>query len=73
MSRLHATIQARFIPLSGQHGQNVKTPPKEDMPWHTGSTLLEALATFTPPARAMDETLPLRLPVQVRGAGIDKV
>ena len=58
--------QARFIPVSGQHGQNVKNPSREDIPWHTGSTLLEAMASVTPLVRPVEGMGPFRLPVQVR-------
>ena len=57
--------QARFVPVSGQQGENIKTPSKEHMPWYTGSTLLEALAAITPPDRGKEEAKPLRMPVQV--------
>ena len=50
-----------FIPYSAQMGDNVSAKPA-NMPWYTGPTLLEALDTFTVPAKPLDK--PLRLPIQ---------
>merc|ERR1712166_1157419 len=55
-----------FIPFSGLSGENMlkKGDPKTEknnMPWHTGPALVEALDTMTAPVRPTDK--PLRLPI----------
>nr|P25166.1 RecName: Full=Elongation factor 1-alpha; Short=EF-1-alpha [Stylonychia lemnae]CAA41001.1 elongation factor 1 alpha [Stylonychia lemnae] len=53
--------QDPFIPISGWHGDNMleKSP---NMPWFTGSTLIDALDALDQPKRPKDK--PLRLPLQ---------
>ena len=51
-----------FIPYSAQLGDNVAKKPEKNMPWYNGPTLLEAIDTFTVPAKPTDK--PLRLPIQ---------
>ncbi|MFQ6077321.1 MAG: translation elongation factor EF-1 subunit alpha [Candidatus Bathyarchaeia archaeon] len=50
-----------FVPTSGWTGDNLVEPSK-NMPWYKGPTLIQALDTFTVPAKPVDK--PLRLPVQ---------
>ncbi|MBN1419160.1 MAG: 50S ribosome-binding GTPase [Planctomycetes bacterium] len=49
------------IPISAREGDNV-VRRSERMPWHTGPTIVEALASIEPPPGAEDR--PLRFPVQ---------
>ncbi len=50
-----------IIPVSGWKGDNL-VKASENMPWYKGSTLLEALDTFTVPSKPLDK--PLRIPVE---------
>jgi bifunctional enzyme CysN/CysC len=49
------------IPISARDGDNIATA-SENLAWHSGPTVLEALAGFAPPAGNGDA--PLRLPLQ---------
>lgn len=49
------------VPYSGFKGDNL-IEKSDNMPWHTGDTLIEALDKITPPERFSDK--PLRLPLQ---------
>ncbi len=49
------------IPISARNGDNVATASK-NLGWQNGSTVLDALAEFTPPES--HEDAPLRLPLQ---------
>jgi elongation factor 1-alpha len=51
----------QFIPYSALEGANVAAK-SDKLSWFTGPTLLAALDTLTPPAKATDK--PLRLPIQ---------
>lgn len=50
-----------FVPVSGWTGDNLIAPSK-NMPWYKGPTLVQALDTFSVPAKPIDK--PLRLPIQ---------
>jgi len=50
-----------FIPISGWHGDNM-LEKSSNMPWYTGSTLIEALDNLDQPKRPREK--PLRLPLQ---------
>lgn len=50
-----------FIPVSAKHGHNI-IKPSEEMPWHQGPVILNALDSFEQPAPSTDQ--PLRLMVQ---------
>lgn len=50
-----------FVPISGWEGDNI-TEKSENMPWHDGPTLLEALDKISPPKRPADKAL--RIPIQ---------
>merc|ERR1712050_162013 len=54
-----------FVPFSGWTGENIKVKTnkddKDNMPWYTGPTLLDALDTMKPPERPT--SLALRLPI----------
>ena len=50
-----------IIPISAREGENIAAK-SDKMTWHDGSTVLEALDTFTP--RRPPAFMPLRLPVQ---------
>merc|ERR1712226_599882 len=54
-----------FVPFSGWTGENMKEKAnkegKDQMPWYTGPTLVEALDTKQAPERPVDK--PLRLPI----------
>jgi bifunctional enzyme CysN/CysC len=52
---------ARFIPVSGFHGDNIATHSRA-MPWYRGPTVLEALDEFVAEAPPVDQ--PFRMPVQ---------
>ncbi len=54
--------QVEAIPISAFHGDNV-TERSSAMPWYTGPTLLERLATFPLPRKAAESEEP-SLPVQ---------
>lgn len=60
LSRIGVTA-AHFIPVSGLHGDNLaRRSPR--MPWYHGSTVLEALDSFS--AEPSLSALPFRMPVQ---------
>ena len=50
-----------FVPISGWEGDNI-TEKSENMPWHDGPTLFEALDKISPPKRPADKAL--RIPIQ---------
>merc|ERR1712050_675925 len=54
-----------FVPFSGWTGENIKVKTnkddKDNMPWYTGPTLLDALDSMKPPERPSN--LALRLPI----------
>jgi elongation factor 1-alpha len=54
-----------FVPFSGWTGENIKekkgNQEKDNMPWYTGNTLMDALDLMTPPDRPLEK--PLRLPI----------
>lgn len=54
-------IPSQFIPVSGFKGENILNR-SENMPWYTGSTLLEALDGFVSEKSPKDK--PFRMPVQ---------
>lgn len=54
-------IPSHFIPVSGFKGENILNR-SENMPWYTGSTLLEALDGFVSEKSPKDK--PFRMPVQ---------
>lgn len=54
-------IPLHFIPVSGFKGENILNR-SENMPWYTGSTLLEALDGFISEKSPKDK--PFRMPVQ---------
>jgi bifunctional enzyme CysN/CysC len=49
------------IPISARDGDNIAKPSAK-LAWHSGPTVLEALAGFAPPVR--NDDAPLRLPLQ---------
>ncbi|MCZ6589497.1 MAG: adenylyl-sulfate kinase [Alphaproteobacteria bacterium] len=49
------------IPISARDGDNIAAPSNK-LGWHSGPTVLEALAGFVPPAE--NDDAPLRLPLQ---------
>ncbi|KAL3822546.1 hypothetical protein ACHAXA_007657 [Cyclostephanos tholiformis] len=51
-----------FVPISGWRGDNITERSRNNMPWYTGPTLLEAMDGLTPPKRPSG--LPLRIPIQ---------
>ncbi len=55
------TAKVNFIPVSAWKGDNL-VKKSENMPWYKGSTLAEALDSFTPPEKPINK--PLRIPVQ---------
>jgi len=50
-----------FVPISGWTGDNLVEPSK-NMSWYKGSTLIQALDTFSVPPKPTDK--PLRIPIQ---------
>jgi bifunctional enzyme CysN/CysC len=54
-------IEARAIPVSARHGDNVAAP-SANMPWYEGETLVELLEGI--PGRKSSHTGPFRMPVQ---------
>jgi elongation factor 1-alpha len=50
-----------FVPIASLHGDNI-VKKSENMPWHTGPTLLKAIDELSEPEKPRD--LPLRLPIQ---------
>jgi len=55
------TAKVGFIPVSAWKGDNL-VKKSENMAWYKGSTLAEALDSFTPPEKPINK--PLRIPVQ---------
>ena len=55
------TSKVNFIPVSAWKGDNL-VKKSENMAWYKGSTLAEALDSFTPPEKPINK--PLRIPVQ---------
>jgi elongation factor 1-alpha len=55
------TSKVSFIPVSAWKGDNL-VKKSENMAWYKGSTLAEALDSFTPPEKPINK--PLRIPVQ---------
>ena len=55
------TAKVNFIPVSAWKGDNL-VKKSENMAWYKGSTLAEALDSFTPPEKPINK--PLRIPVQ---------
>jgi elongation factor 1-alpha len=55
------TSKVNFIPVSAWKGDNL-VKKSENMPWYKGSTLAEALDSFTPPEKPINK--PLRIPIQ---------
>lgn len=55
------TAKVNFIPVSAWKGDNL-VKKSENMAWYKGSTLAEALDSFTPPEKPLNK--PLRIPVQ---------
>ena len=54
-------IEARAIPVSARHGDNVAAPSKK-MPWYAGPTLIAHFEAM--PGRASRNNAPFRMPVQ---------
>jgi elongation factor 1-alpha len=55
------TSKVNFIPVSAWKGDNL-VKKSQNMPWYKGSTLAEALDSFTPPEKPINK--PLRIPIQ---------
>ena len=55
------TSKVSFIPVSAWKGDNL-VKKSENMAWYKGTTLAEALDSFTPPEKPINK--PLRIPVQ---------
>ena len=65
--------QLRFVPVSGQRGQNLVAPHAAvEAQWHAGPSLLQALDALHAPARRLDRAFRARAvaaPEPLRGAG----
>ncbi len=55
------TSKVSFVPVSAWKGDNL-VKKSDNMAWYKGSTLAEALDSFTPPEKPINK--PLRIPVQ---------
>src|SRR5687767_14544727 len=54
--------QFKVVPVSAWTGENIKSVSKEISSWYKGLSLIQAIDTFSVPAKPTDK--PLRLPVQ---------